>query len=67
MSQFKNREVVFLDKEWEIHTTYFRWTDFYSILPYMEKFKESMVDIVAINNPDFERVSKPDSSEDLDD
>ena len=53
MSKFKNREVVFIDKEWNICTTYFRWTDFYSILPYIEKFKDGMIDIVQINNPDF--------------
>lgn len=55
MGEFKNREVVYVNKDWEICTTYFRGTDFLSIIPYFEKFKEDMVEIIAINNPDWRK------------
>jgi len=51
MSKYLNWRVVFIDENNEYHTTYFRGTDFYSILPYIEKFKDSMKEIVLIEKP----------------
>lgn len=50
--KFLNREIIFIDENWEKQTTYFRGADFYSILPYFEKFKDSIKDVVQINRPD---------------
>lgn len=51
MSKRLNREVRFIDKEWNVGTTYFRWQTIRDILPYFEKFKDSIADVIYILKP----------------
>lgn len=48
MSNSGTREVTYLDEEWEIQTTNLKWKNFYDIIPYFDKLKQSIKDVVLI-------------------
>lgn len=51
MDKFVNFKVVYKDDKWELRVTFFRGRTFREILPYFEKFKEELKDIILIEKP----------------